>query len=91
MDSTPDPRLVRLQILTPLSVLISLGANLVGTLAIKPGAGQINDDLCAESTLSRLSGQPYHPDASQVAHRRLHAARLRPADLLLRESRRDAP
>lgn len=44
MDNAPDPQLVRLQILTPLSVLISLGANLVGTLAIKPGAGQINDD-----------------------------------------------
>ena len=44
---------MRLQILTPLSVLISLGANLVGTLAIKPGAGQINDELRVMSHAGR--------------------------------------
>ncbi|GAA95353.1 uncharacterized protein L969DRAFT_58006 [Mixia osmundae IAM 14324] len=39
-----SPALVRLQIITPLSILLSLGANLVCALAIKPGLGQISDD-----------------------------------------------
>lgn len=36
-------------------------------------------------TLDGLTRQPYNPDASQIAHRRLHARRLCPADLLLRQ------
>lgn len=35
-------QLVRLQIATPLSLLMTIGANLVCALAIKPGLGKCN-------------------------------------------------
>jgi len=42
--SVEQSRLIRLQILTPISILVSIGANLVASLAINPSLGQINDD-----------------------------------------------
>jgi len=42
--SAPNPALIRLQILTPISILLSLAANLVAALAINPSLKRINDD-----------------------------------------------
>jgi hypothetical protein len=41
-DFKESMKLVRLQIAIPISVLVSLGANLVCALAIKPGLCQLN-------------------------------------------------
>jgi hypothetical protein len=38
-------QLVRLQIATPLSLLMTIGANLVCALAIKPGLGELSGSV----------------------------------------------
>jgi hypothetical protein len=45
-------KLVRLQITTPLSLLMAIGANLVCALAIKPGLGEFWESVAGTTVLA---------------------------------------